>query len=81
MKSKLRTTSFWLSVSAAIVLVLDSLTNIFGVKLYSKEVEVIILSICSILVTIGIITKRNVTDTKEVDKKELLEDIEESIKK
>jgi len=81
MKSKLRTTSFWLSVSAAIVLVLDSLTNIFGVKLYSKEVEVIILSICSILVTIGIITKRNVTDTKEVDKEEFLEDIEESIKK
>lgn len=81
MRNKLKTTSFWLGLSAALVIILDTITELLGIKLYSNEVESVILSICSILVTIGIVTKRKVTDEKEVDKKELLEDIEESMKK
>lgn len=81
MKNKLKTTSFWLGLSGAIVLILECISDIIGLELYSKQVESIILSICSILVTIGIVTKRNVSDKTETSKEELLEEIDESIEK
>ena len=80
MLNKLRTTSFWLGLSSAAVLVLDCISSIVGFELYSKEVETVILTICSVLVTIGIVTKKSESE-KEVSKEELLEDIDESIKK
>jgi uncharacterized membrane protein len=72
--------SFWLGLCGAIVLILDTLSEIIGLRLYSKEVEGIILSICSILVTIGIITKRDVGG-EDVSKEDLLKDIDESKEK
>ena len=62
MKQKFRTTSFWLGLCGAIVIVLESISGVFGINLYSKEIESIILSICSALVMLGIITKKS---TKE----------------
>ena len=81
MKDKLKTTTFWLGLSGAIVLVLECLSDIIGLELYSKQVENIILSICSILVMVGIVTKRTTKDMEEIDKEELLDDIDEEIKK
>lgn len=81
MKDKLKTTTFWLGLSGAIVLVLECLSDIIGLELYSKQVENIILSICSILVMVGIVTKRTTKDNEEIDKEELLDDIDEEIKK
>ena len=81
MKDKLKTTTFWLGLSGAIVLVLECLSDIIGLELYSKQVENIILSICSILVMVGIVTKRTTKDKEEIDKEELLDDIDEEIKK
>lgn len=80
MKKKLRTTSFWLGLCGALVLILDTISEIIGLELYSKEVERIVLSICSILVTIGIITKRNENDS-DVSKEDLLKEIDESKEK
>ncbi len=75
MKNKIRTTSFWLGLSGAIVIILETISNILGLNLYSKEIESIILSICSALVMVGIITKKNVTDEKESSSEDLLEEI------
>ena len=75
MKKKFRTTSFWLGLSGAVVIVLETLSNIIGINLYSKEVEAIILSICSALVMLGIVTKKNVSDENETSTKDLLEEI------
>lgn len=75
MKNKIRTTSFWLGLSGAIVIILETISNILGLNLYSKEIESIILSICSALVMVGIITKKNVTDEKESTSEDLLEEI------
>lgn len=75
MKNKIRTTSFWLGLSGAIVIILETISNIFGLNLYSKEIESIILSICSALVMVGIITKKNVSDEKESSSEDLLEEI------
>lgn len=81
MKSKLQTTSFWLGLTGAIVLILDTISGLIGINLYSDVVKTIIISVCSILVTVGIITKRNVTDKEKVSQEELLEDLDESVKK
>ena len=77
MKNKLKTTSFWLGFIGAVVIILDSLSSILKVKLYSGEVQTILLSICSILVMFGFITKKKETDEKNIDKEELLEDFKD----
>lgn len=75
MKKKIRTTSFWLGLSGAIVIVLETISSVLNLNLHSKEVESIILAICSALVMVGIITKKNVSDEKESSSKDLLVEI------
>ena len=74
MKQKFRTTSFWLGLCGAIVIVLESISGVFGINLYSKEIESIILSICSALVMLGIITKKSTKENTEVSQDELLDE-------
>jgi len=76
MKSKLKTTSFWLGLSGAVVLILDCISSIFNVKLYSQEVQTIILTICSILIMLGIVTKKNEGE-KDSSKEDLLSDLDD----
>ena len=76
MKEKMRTSSFWLGVGGAIILVLNCVCGIFGFKVCSEQVEGVIVTICSCLVMLGIVTKRNVSDAAPIDKKDLIADIE-----
>ena len=76
MKNKLKTTSFWLGLSGVVVIILESISTIIGIDLYPKVVEGIVLSICSILVTIGIVTKKNEGDKENTTKEELLKEID-----
>lgn len=75
MKKKIRTTSFWLGLCGAIVIVLETLSNVLGLNLHSKEVESVILSICSALVMLGIITKKNENDENNSSSQDLLDEI------
>lgn len=75
MKKNFKTTSFWLALSGATVIILETLSKIIGLNLYSKEVESIILTVCSLLIMLGYVTKKNVSDEKESSKEDLLEDI------
>ncbi len=75
MKKKLRTTSFWLGVIGAIIIVLESITQVFGVELYSKQVESILLAVCSAMVLLGIITKKNENDNTDSSSEDLLDEI------
>ena len=75
MKQKFKTTAFWLGLCAGIVIILDTISSVFGVNLYSKEIECIIMSVCSALVMMGIITKKNEDDTKDSPKDELIDEI------
>lgn len=77
MKEKFKTTSFWLGLCGSIVLILESVSSLLGISLYPQVVETIILSVCSILVTIGIITKKNVNDKDNSSKDDLLNEIED----
>lgn len=77
MINKLKTTSFWIGLSGAIVLILDCVSSIFNIKLYSQEVQTIIISICSILVLFGFVTKKTTEDKKEISKEELLDELDD----
>lgn len=75
MKEKIKTTSFWLGVSGALVVTLDTLSGIFGVQLYSKEVETVVLTVCTILIMLGFVTKKNTGDRVEISKQDLLDEV------
>lgn len=75
MKKKIRTTSFWLELSGAVGIMLETISSVLKLELYSKEVEAIILAICSVFVVLGVITKKDVNDEKESSSEELLEEI------
>ena len=81
MKKKIKTTSFWLTLSGAVVMLLDTISNIIGLDLYSKKVESIILAICTFLVMTGVITKKDVSDPEQKKSDELLDDINDEINK
>lgn len=76
MKNKLKTTSFWLGISGAIVLLLDTITEIFGFSIPSSNIENIITSIAIVLVAVGFITKK--TESGKEEKTDVL--IDEIIK-
>lgn len=75
MKQKFKTTAFWLGLCAGVVIILDTISSVFGINLYSKEIECVIMSICSALVMMGIITKKNIDDEKDSSKDELIDEI------
>lgn len=74
MKQKFRTTTFWLGVSGAIVIILECISDVFGINLYSKEIENIVMGICSALVMLGIITKKSIKDKEQLPQDDLLEE-------
>ena len=76
MKEKIKTTSFWLGLGGCIVIIVSCVADLFGLKICAEQIESIIMSICSILVMLGIITKKNTTDTTLLNKDELIADIE-----
>ena len=82
MKEKIKTTSFWLEISGVLVIVADAISTAFGLNLYSEVLKTCLMTLGSILVVIGVITKKNVADDKTSTKEELLDefDIDENEK-
>ena len=78
MKEKIKTTSFWLGVSGSLVIVADCISEIFGIAMFSDTVETVVITICSVLVLLGIITKKNVSDKEDISQDELLYELKNS---
>lgn len=76
MKEKLKTTSFWLGIGSCVILIISCLSKIFGFEICEEQIENVVVTICSVLVTMGIITKKNTTDADTNSKDELIADIE-----
>ena len=84
MKSKLKSYSFWMSVSAGLVLLLNNFGKVFGFAVESEAVTDIVDSICGILILFGVITmpkNENENDMIENLKNETKLDSNTSIKK
>lgn len=77
MKEKIRTTSFWLGLSGACVLVTDCVADIFGINICSGTVEKVVMTVASVLVMLGIITKKNVGDKACASSEDLLKELQE----
>ena len=56
---KVKTTGFWISLTSAIVLVVQALANAFGFKFDAKYVNEIVTSVCGVLVVVGVLIPTN----------------------
>lgn len=73
---KMKSYSFWISLSGALIIFINCLGNIFGFKIDNSVVENVIMSFAGVLVVLGIVVKD--TKKEENSKKELNEEDEEN---
>ena len=83
-KEKIKTYSFWTGLSAAVVLLCNSIAKCFGFSIDDGLIEDIIMSICGVLVALGFVCvpksqKTDTTNTEEI-KDELTEALDEEEK-
>ena len=76
LKNKIKTTSFWLGVGGSVIILLNCLSNLFGIEICADFVEDLVVSFCSVLVMLGIITKKTDNDDDKITKEELISEIE-----
>ena len=72
--NRFKTYAFWLALSSAVVILVQSLGNLFGFEIESSVIENVIMSICGVLVVLGIVTKK--TEPLNVENKTIQDDIE-----
>lgn len=75
MQERLKTTSFWIGLSGVLVVIVDSVSEIFNLHIVSEVVECVVLFIASVLVLLGIVTKKNISDKEDVDESDLLNEL------
>ena len=78
MKEKFKSYSFWMSVTASIILVLNNLGNVLGFSVQSETVTKIVDSICGVLILFGIITMPK--SKEETDNEKTLQQNEKETK-
>lgn len=78
--NKVKTYAFWLALSSAVVILIQSFGKLFGFEIESSIIENVIMSICGVLVVLGIVTKKSddVEESADKNSKEVLEDKAES---
>ena len=68
--NKFKTYAFWLALSSAVVILVQSIGKLFGFEIESSTIENVIMSICGVLVVLGIVTKNTETNKGEDNTKE-----------
>ena len=64
---KYQTTGFWISLTGAVLLILQNLGEAFGFKINSNLVNTIVSSICGVLVVVGVLIPTKTTEnTNEI---------------
>ncbi len=67
---KIKSYGFWVSLSAALIILLDAFGNVFGFKIENKIVEDCVMSIAGILVVFGIVSMNDSkSDANETEDK------------
>lgn len=57
-KGKIKSFSFWTGLSAAVVVLFQSLGKVFGFSVNEQGISDIIMAICGVLVVFGIVSKK-----------------------
>ncbi len=55
--NKVRTYTFWVGLSSAVVILAQSIGKLFGLQIDAGIIDNVIMSICGVLVVLGIVTK------------------------
>ena len=67
--NKFKTYAFWLALSSAVVILVQSIGKLFGFEIESSTIENVIMSICGVLVVLGIVSKSGTyEDSVEIEK-------------
>ena len=67
LKNKIKSYAFWVALSSAVVILVQSIGKLFGLNVEGGIIENVIMSICGVLVVLGIVTKSdNAEDNKSV---------------
>ena len=77
MKSKFKSYSFWMSLTASIILVLNTLGETFGFTINETAINAIVNSVCGVLVVLGVITMPKNKD--EVKREEVISEDESEV--
>lgn len=68
LKNKIKSYAFWVALSSAVVILVQSIGKLFGLNVEGGIIENVIMSICGVLVVLGIVTKSdNAEDNKSVE--------------
>lgn len=59
MNNRFKTYAFWVAFSSAVVVLVQSLGKLFGFEIESSVVENVIMSICGVLIVLGIVTNND----------------------
>ena len=57
--NKFSSYSFWIAVTGAVVIFLKNLLQVFGLDFNSTAFETIVVSLCGVLVVLGVLTKED----------------------
>ena len=57
LKEKFKTFSFWTGLSAAVVILMQSIGKMFGFAVNEQGISDIIMAICGVLIVFGIVNK------------------------
>ena len=69
LKEKIRKYSFWTGLSAALVMLCSSLAKCFGFTINNQIVEDVVMSICGVLVALGIVCMPKKDKTQSTEEK------------
>ena len=75
--NKIKTYAFWMALSSAMVILVQSVGKLFGFEIDGGTIENVIMSICGVLVVLGIVTKQNTVEETKDNKVETIQDINE----
>ena len=73
MKNKFKSYSFWMSVCAAVILVINNLGNIFGFEISAELVTKLVDSVCGVLILFGVLAtfkKDSAENTEDIETKD-----------
>ena len=69
--NKFRSYSFWVSLSAAVIILLNALGKLMGFTIENKIVEDVIMSVAGLLVVLGIVTNTSTNSGDDQNENEM----------
>lgn len=71
---RMKSYSFWVSFSGALIIFVNSLGRIFGFEIESQIVEDCVMSIAGVLVVLGFVTMKDKANNEDFDDEKLYDD-------